>query len=284
MKWLFFKLAFLYPRIYAFFSYYRKKDRKRECEEKVKLFYDPHMDPQSVKRIVQGIFEVRGLRKLQRYLIPHIDHRFIRQFVTIEGLDILDRAVATKRGIILISGHIGTVHVGFNILRALGYEIHLLKEGNPANRRSTRFRHFDPNELTILTHDAPLSDDAKERILGILRSGGIIFYTADSRGGKKKVEVSFLGRKMSFPSGMLHFARKTNAIVLPFIHLYRHGKIRLIFEEPIDGDWKQGEKDYRRIMGDFAKLLEYYIRTYPESYRGLYGPTILDEYYRYSER
>jgi KDO2-lipid IV(A) lauroyltransferase len=269
--------------MYAFFGYYRKKERKRECEEKAKLFYNPDIDPKRLKRIVKGVFEVRGLRKLQRYLIPYIDHRFIQQFVTIEGLDILDRAVATKRGIILISGHIGTVHIGFNILRALGYEIHLLKEGNPATRRSTRFRHFDPNEFTIFTHDAPLSDGEKERTLEILRSGGIIFYTADSRGGRKKVEVSFLGRTMGFPSGMLCFAHKTNAMVLPFIHLYRRGKIKLIFKEPIDGGWKEGEKDYRRIMGDFAKLLEYYIQTYPESYRGIYGPTILDEYYRSSK-
>jgi lauroyl/myristoyl acyltransferase len=88
---------------------------------------------------------------------------------------------------------------------------------------------------------------------------------------------------MNFPTGMLHFALQTNAIVLPFFHLYRRGKIKLIFKEPIDGDWKQGKKDYKRIMGEFAKLLESYISSSPEEYMGLYGDTVLNYYYRSSK-
>jgi hypothetical protein len=65
-----------------------------------------------------------------------------------------------------------------------------------------------------------------------------------------------------------------------FIHLYQRGKITLIFKESIDGHWRNGERDYRRIMAEFAKLLESYILTYPEQYMGIYGPTVLSDYYR----
>ncbi len=284
MKLLLFKLAFLYPRIYAFFCYYRKKAHKREYEEKVNLFYsNTAMDPKVIRRIVKGIFELRGARKIQRYLIPLMDNRFMRRFVTIEGLDILERALTRRRGIILMSAHIGNFHIGFNILRALGYEINFFKGGNPKKQRSRKLRYVDPTEYTILTRNAPLSNTAKNRILEILRSGRIIHYTADAEGGRRKVGVSMLGRRMHFSTGMLHFALQADAAVLPFFHLYRRGKIKLIFKEPIDDDWRQGEKDYQRIMEEFAKLLESYILAYPEEYMGIYGPTVLNYYYRSSK-
>jgi Kdo2-lipid IVA lauroyltransferase/acyltransferase len=280
MKWLLFKLFFLYPRVYAFFCYYRKKGHKREYEEKVRLFFQRDMTRKRRKMIVRGIFELRGVRKIQRYLIPLIDNRFIQRFVTMEGLDILERALTEGRGIILMSAHTGNPHIGFNILRALGYEVTITKGGHPKKQR--RFRYVDSPEYTIFTRDAPLLNTVKERILEILRSGRIIYYTGDAGGGRKKVEISFLGRTMNFPTGMLHFALQANAIVLPFFHLYQRGKIKLIFKEPIDGDWKRGEKDYRRIMEEFAKLLESYIVAHPEGYMGIYGDTVLNYYYRSS--
>jgi lauroyl/myristoyl acyltransferase len=82
------------------------------------------------------------------------------------------------------------------------------------------------------------------------------------------VEVSCFGRTFTFPTGMLHYARQANAAVLPFIQLYRRGNIKLIMKEPIDGQWKQGERDYDRAIKEFAKLLESYILAYPEEYYG----------------
>jgi lauroyl/myristoyl acyltransferase len=238
------------------------------------------MDQKRRRRIVRRVFELRGVRKIQRYLIPLIDSRFIQRFVTIEGLDILNRALTGRRGIILMSAHTGNPHIGFNILRALGYEVTITKGGHPKKQR--RFRYVDSPEYTIFTRNGPLSNTVKARILEMLRSGRIIYYTGDAGGGRKTVEIPFLGKTMNFPTGMLHFALQANAIVLPFFHLYHRGKFKLIFKQPIDGDWKQGKKDYRRILEEFAKLLESYISSYPEEYMGIYGDTVLNYYYRSS--
>jgi len=95
-----------------------------------------------------------------------------------------------------------------------------------------------------------------------------------------KERAFFFGREIGFPSAMVYFARQAKAAIIPFIHLYQRGKITLIFREPIDGHWRNGERDYKRIMAEFAKLLESYILTYPEQYMGIYGPTVLADYYR----
>jgi hypothetical protein len=54
----------------------------------------------------------------------------------------------------------------------------------------------------------------------------------------------------------------------------------LIFKAAIDRDWGKGEGEYKRIAEEFAKLLEAYVFAYPEQYLGIYGPTVMSEYYR----
>ncbi len=281
MKSFFYKLAFLYPRVYAFFCYYRKKEQRAEFEEKVKLFFDPHANPDQVKRAVRGVFEIRGSRKMQRYLLPRLDKDFVRRFVTIEGLHHLDRALQQGRGILMIAGHIGNPHIGLNIIRVMGYDLTIIKGGKTKIPRFPKFRYSDPLEFTIFTEDTSLSKTARERALEILRSPGrILYYSGDAIEGKRKVEIPFLGHPMQFATGTLHLAAQTHAIVLPIIHLYRHGKIWVGLGAPLDGQWKNGPDDYKRILETFAKLMESYIIPHPEEYMGMYGHTVLNDCYR----
>ena len=278
MKSLFFRLAFLYPRLYAFFAYHRKKAQRLEFEEKVRLFFD-ETDPRRVKRIVHGIFEVRGGRKMQRYVIPRIDKKCVERFVTIEGLPHLDQALKEERGVLLMAGHIGNPHIGFNVLRVLGYGVTIVKGGRPRKHRWSWLRYADPDEYTIFTHDTSLSRSSRDRILEKLQSGGIMYYSADATIGKRKIEIPFLGHVMRFPTGTLHLASEAKAIVLPFMHLFRRGKIRLVFSERLDRGWIDGEAGVDRILNDYILFLESYVRQYPEEYMGMYGQTVLNECY-----
>jgi KDO2-lipid IV(A) lauroyltransferase len=280
LKWLLFKLAFFYPRVYAFLSYHRKRTKREEFEDKVLFFYPEEKDPRRIKEIVKGVFELRGVRKVMRYLIPRMDDHYIKRFVEVEGLRHLDQALKEKKGILLMAGHIGIPHLAFNALRVMGYETILLSGVTPKTPKHPTFRYYDTPDKTIFTHDLSLSEVYKKRILETLRSGKIIYYDGDAGEGRIKERVLFLGREMDFPTGMLHLVYQANATVIPFIHLYRRGKMTLIFKDPLDGGWRDGEGAYQRILNEFVKLLEAYILDYPEQYLGIYGPTVLSYYYR----
>jgi lauroyl/myristoyl acyltransferase len=89
---------------------------------------------------------------------------------------------------------------------------------------------------------------------------------------------------MEFPTGMLRLAHQANAAVIPFIHLFKRGRMTLVFQEPCDRGWEEGKEAYRRIVGEFARCLEAYVLRYPEQYLGIYGPTVLDHQYRTSRK
>lgn len=282
MKWLFFKLLFLYPRVYAFFCYYRKKERRKEIEEKFDFFFKEQWNAKKRRAVVLNIFQLRGLRKVAYYLIPLMDAQFIKKFVKIEGLHYLDRALKEGRGIVLMTGHFGNPQLGYNAVRMLGYDLILIKGGAPRSVRKPRrkkFRYVDAIENTIFISASSLPENYKGRILETLRSGKIINYYGDTKEGRKKEKISFLGREIGFPTGIIPLAHQAQAAIIPFIHLYRNGKITLIFKEPIDDNWKEGEKGYRRIVEGFSKILESYILDQPQQYFGIYGPTVLSDYY-----
>lgn len=280
MRWLLFKLAFFYPRVYAFSCYYRKKEKRREYEDKVLFFYYQEKDPDRVKRIVKGVFELRGVRKVMRYLIPLMNASFIKRFVKVEGLHHLDQVLKEGRGVVLIAGHIGIPHLSFNALRAMGYNLILLSGVTPKDPRRPKIRYYDTQDNTIFVHDPALSETYKKRIVETLQAGKILYYDGDAGEGRIKEQISFLGREMDFPTGMVHLAHQAKAAIIPFIHLYQRGKVTLIIKEPIDDHWGNRDRDYKRIMAEFAKLLESYILQYPEQYMGIYGPTVLAYYYR----
>jgi len=284
VKGLLFQLGFFYSRIFAVYSYYWKKEKRREYENKAIFLYPIGKDPKTVRKIVKGVFELRGVRKVMRYLIPLMDASLIRRFVTIKGMHHLDAVLKEGRGVVLMAGHIGIPHLSFNALRGMGYDVILLSGVTPKRPKHPRIRYYDTRENTIFVHDPSLAEEYKKTILETLHGGKIIYYDGDAGEGRMKETASFLGKTMAFPTGMIHLAHQARAAVVPFIHLFERGKIILIFEEAIDHQWVNGAAEYKGIVETFAKLLESYVFKYPEQYLGIYGPTIPAYYYRDHQR
>lgn len=280
MKWLLLRPAFLYPRVYAFFCYYRKKRRRKEIEEAL-LLCNRGWDREKIKAITLGIFERRGLKKLNRRLIPLFDGPFIEEFTRTEGFHHLDHALKEGKGVVLMAGHFGNPHLSINAMRVMGYNVKVLKGGRLRKARSSRFEYYESWENTFFLHDPSVSDaDKKKRVLDFLQSNGILYQMADAAEGRRKEYVAFLGREMGFPTGLIHLARQAKAALIPLLHYYEKGRLRLILKERIDDHWEGGEEGYKKIVADYAKLLESSILSHPEQYIGVYGPTVLNEYYR----
>jgi lauroyl/myristoyl acyltransferase len=278
LKRVLFKLGFLYPRVYACFCYYRKKARRREIEEKFTFYFPDRWDRRGLRKAVKHIFELRGARKVVRYLMPQVDGWAARAFFTAEGFCHIDREREKGRGIVLVSGHIGDPQLGFPVLKRMGYDFILIKGGPPLKPDPRTYHYTETEKDTIFIYDPAKAAEYKERILAILRSGGIVHYYADTREGGRKERVPFLGREMEFPTGMIHLARVADAAFIPFAQRYHRGRVTMKVEEPLDRGWPAGEADYRRVLAGFVRFLEREFTDEPEQFMGIYGPTVVGEY------
>jgi len=280
LKWFLLKPFFLYPKLYGFFGYHRKKGRRREIEALFQLV-DSRWGHQRIERITRSIFELRGLKKMNRRLIPLIDRGFVERFVQAEGLDHLDRALQEGRGVVLLSAHFGNPHLSINAMRAMGYPVKVLKGGVQRKTRPSRFEYYETWDNTVFLHDPSVSmEEKKKRILDILGKGGILYQMADAAEGRKKEEAIVFGAAMGFPTGLIHLAHQARAALLPLFHFYVGGRIELIVHERVEDRWADGEEGYRRIVSRYAKLLESNILRHPDQYIGIYGPTVIHAHFR----
>lgn len=280
LKWFFLRPWFFYPKLYGFLGYHRKKGRRREMEALFRLV-DSRWGRQRIERIVRSIFELRGLKKMNRRLIPLIDGNFVERFVKAEGLDHLDRALKEGRGVVLMSAHFGNPHLSINAMRAMGYPVKVLKGGVQRRAKPSRFEYYETWENTVFLHDPSMSmEEKKKRILHILASGGILYQMADAAEGRKKAEVLVFGRPMGFPTGLIHLAHQAGAALLPLFHFYEGGRLELVVHERVENRWAEGEEGYGRIVSRYAKLLESNILRHPGQYIGIYGPTVINAHFR----
>ncbi len=229
--------------------------------------------------MVRHIFELRGSRKVMHYLIPLLDDRMIKKLFKLEGFHHLNQALEEGRGVVLMAGHLGNPHLAFCGIRSMGYPLIVIKGGAPRQLKPKKFRYRESLQDTIFIHDPEPAADYKERILETLRSGKVIHYYEDAKEGKRKERVPFLGRAVDFPTGMVRLAHRAGSAIIPCMHLYHQGRIPILLKESIDHGWEKGEGEYKRIVSEFANLLETYILNSPEQYMGVYGPTVLSEYY-----
>ncbi len=283
VKYFLYKFFFTYPKVFSFLYYYTRKAWREEFEDRIKFCYKKN-DPEEIKKIVKGIAEIKGTRKAQKYLIPHINKQFVEKFVSVKGIQYLNQAIKEQRGVVLMTAHIGSPHQSFCSLRAMGYNVIVVKGGKPLLKNHHKYKYFDTEDNTIFVHKSVPSETNKKRIYKILNSGGLIYYTADAGLGEKSIKAMFLGKKMNFPTGMVHLAHQANAVLIPLIHLYDSGRITLIFKEPVNNNREDDLCGYNNIIRKYIEILEEYIIKYPEQYIGIYGPNVLSLYYQSHNR
>ena len=141
-----------------------------------------------------------------------------------------------------MAGHIGIPHLSFNALRAMGYDLILLSGVTPKDPKHPKLRYYDTRDNTIFVHDPSLSEVYKKRILETLQAGKIIYYDGDAGEGTDQGTGLFLREGDGFSNRDDLLAHQAKAAIIPFIHLYQKGKITLIFKEPIDQHWMEGER------------------------------------------
>ncbi len=110
-----------------------------------------------------------------------------------------------------------------------------------------------------------------------LRNNGILCISADGTRGHKFIPVPFLGRTVSFPTGIVSLAKISGAPIMPlFCCADANGRTSLNILPPvrIRSDL-QREQALETTVLQFSDLLESYVRKYPEQYRNwhyLWGP------------
>lgn len=186
----------------------------------------------------------------------------LRGRFTIEGREHLERALASGRGLLLLTGHFTTLEIGARgVCTAAGLPFHAM------------YRPYSNAVLDFFMHRwrerrsglPALPREDLRAIVKAMRQGRAIWYAPDQTlGGREHVFVPFFGEPVQMLTATSRLAQMGRALVLPYFPAREGSRYRLRFLPPLE-DFPSGDDaaDARRVnelieQGVRAALPQYF--------------------------
>ena len=188
----------------------------------------------------------------------------LEKMITIETPEAVEKYLSDERGIILVAAHFGNWELGIARL-ATGWKPASVVQKRQRNRkiddRMARVRKQWNMEIIY-------SRGAVNRARQALRQNRIVGMLADQDAGRRGIFVPFLNRLASTPGGAaaLHLR---SGVPIVFAYTIQEGnfKYRLgIVPIAYNGECRPTRENVTRITAEFTKILESFVRKYPEQY------------------
>jgi KDO2-lipid IV(A) lauroyltransferase len=221
----------------------------------------PADDPR-VERLVRACFRHFGRYIAEMIHLQSWDTETVLDRVAVEGDEHFAVAAERGRGIVFVSGHMGSTEVAASLAVLRGYQIRAVTEALPVGWMMdwiVRTRQAMGITLTA-------ADGAGLGLIRALRQGGLVAMVIDAgiaRAGS--IPVEFLGRPTLFPAGPARLARLTGAPLVFGLAVRRPGGLFKAYAcSPLlpDRDLPPDD-DVARLTQELARTFEGFVRRYP---------------------
>jgi len=236
----------------------------------------PGVGSRELHRVVRRGFATYGRYWVEAFRLEDLTAGQIRDRLRIVGREHIDAALATGRGAIFASPHIGNWDAGGAWLAASGYPATAVVE---RLRPAELYERFAVYRRALGLELLPL-DDGTETLRGVmraLRAGRLACLVCDRDLTGGGLEVRLFGAPAVMPGGPASIALRTGAALLPcaVYHDRRPGHWRAVVHPPLQpapsGDTR---KDVVALTQRLADEFELLIAEAPEQWH------VLSRYFR----
>ena len=225
----------------------------------------PDWDAAHVARVARGAYDHLGRIAVETALMPSLGQRGVRDLVSrTTGWELIERAYASKRGIILITGHFGNWELAGAYIAARGIPVDVIvrRMSNPIFDRYLNQTRADLG-MTVV-YDA----EAVRRTTRSIKEGRAIGFLADQGVlNLASTHVPFFGRPAKTPRGPAVFTLRYRVPTL-FVAAVREpdGHFHLSIEPVPYEETGDRERDVDGIVASYTRILEGFVRRTPEQY------------------
>ncbi len=190
----------------------------------------------------------------------------LKSLIDCEGLEYLEAAEKSGRGVILFTGHIGAWELSSFALSLFGHPLSFLvrRIDNP------KIEALIDRARTRLGNRTIGKRSAAREMLRMLDSAGTVGILVDLNTLEREgIFVDFFGAPASTTFMLAKLALRTGANVLPVFAPWdeSHKRFVLKIEEPLKFDPTGDEtEDVRRLTQMFTSVVEEYVRRYPDQW------------------
>lgn len=236
-----------------------KKQRKRAVEQMMVSLELPEAE---AKDLIRESFVNLARNMLEILYMPNLNQQNLHEYIDIEHFERVKAAHEEGRGIVVITGHIGTWEWMSAAMALKGIPTTAIAKPQP-NLDYTRAL----DDLRAMVHVEVFSRGTSELLAAgrALKKGKILGFLMDQDAGPGGAFMEFLGRTASTPMGAAVFARKFGSPVVPmFILRQKSGKHKIVVGEIMRyEDTGDTDKDLFDFTEKMTKLIDCMIRENP---------------------
>jgi Kdo2-lipid IVA lauroyltransferase/acyltransferase len=238
--------------------------RRAVVERQVRAAFPGLAEPE-VLRIARASYAHLGRTTIETALLPTFDRAHVLDlFESVEGWDVVERAMSQDRGVMFVSGHLGNWELAGSYIAARGVPLEAVarRMENPLFDdyiTETRRRIG----MTVI-HDA----DAVRRVPRAMREKHAVAFLVDQGAvGLASTYVPFFGRYAKTPRGPAVFAlRLKTPLVFATALRQPSGRYIMYFEEVPVTPTGTLDADVDAIVASYTSTLERWVRRAPEQY------------------
>ena len=193
-------------RIYSFLSF---RDRQAVCDNLKMIF--PELSKGEISSMSREIYANFCKYLVDFFRFPLVDDDYIKKSVKIEGLENLDRSLAKKRGVILVSAHLGNWELGGGILSKLGYNLSAVV----LSHRHKNVDDFFIQRRQILGMKAIPFGGALRRCFKCLSENNLLALVGDRDYFDNGVQMPFFKKKTIIPKGPAVLSLRFGSPIIP---------------------------------------------------------------------
>jgi len=225
----------------------------------------PELSEADVERISRDAYGHLGRTSIETAILPSFSaSEIVELFESVTGWNVVEERMARGKGLIVVTGHLGNWELGGAYLAARGLPVDAVAR-HMANPLFDRYLTATRQRIGMtVVHD----EDAVRRVPRSLRAGrAVAFLTDQGTIGLASTWVPFFGRYAKTPRGPAVFALRLDAPIVFGAAVRQPSGRYALHLEPIEAiATDDREADVDRIVADYTRALERWVRRVPEQY------------------
>jgi len=219
-------------------------------------------EPKQTKKVAKGCFQHLGKSVVEVMQFPKLTKKRVNQLVTFSGREHLDAALATGKGVIILTAHFGNWELLGASLTLNGYPLNVIARPLRKEQLENIIRAYrEAVGMRVIYNRGA----AVKQALRCLKNNEMLGILPDVDTKVGGVFVDFFGRSAYTPYGPIALAAKTQASLLPTLIIRQPDDThRVVIEKPLKLQLT-GRRDVDFIANTqlFTRVIESYIRKHP---------------------
>jgi len=238
--------------------------RKSVVQKNLQIAFGNELSHVEIKKVFRQTYKNVGTLLFEFLKLNFIQPDEVKNYMDIEGLELIDTAIKAGKGVVLAGNHFGNWELFAAALAASGYPIHVYA----GQQRNNLFdATLNQNRERFGMKTISKSKTATIEMIKVLKKNGLLVLAGDLNVPHKKQFVNFFNKKASIGQGLPLYTVKMKAPLF-FLWSIRTGPFKHKgFIVPLEYTLTGVQSDDVSVVAQLiSSKLEEIIREYPDQY------------------